>query len=94
MTKKIRNEIIKGCKKKAISIGNRKKAINIGIKELRSNEILLIAGKGHEIYQDLGKKKIFLSDKEIVKKFKSPKKFSNIKFRIYSANFIRRLLII
>ena len=73
--KKIRKSIIKGCKKKAISIGNRKKAINIGIKELRSNEILLIAGKGHEKTQDYGNREINFSDKKVAKQIISKRKF-------------------
>ena len=41
---------------------NRKLAIQLAIKELGYNEILLIAGKGHEQYQDFGSKKfIFLT---------------------------------
>ena len=36
---------------------------------LKDNDILMILGKGHEDYQIIGKKKIHLSDKEIVKKF-------------------------
>ena len=43
---KIRNTIIKGCKKIAVDIGSRKKAIKTAIQELGSNEILLVAGKG------------------------------------------------
>ena len=65
--KKIRDEIIKGCKKSAINVGNRKDAIKKGIKELRSNEILLVAGKGHENTQDYGNRIIGFSDKKIIK---------------------------
>ena len=54
--KKIRNTIIKGCKKIAVNIGSRKKAIKTAISELGSNEILLVAGKGNEETQDLGNK--------------------------------------
>ena len=64
---KIRRDIINGCKKSAINIGNRKKAIERAIKELRSGELLLIAGKGHETTQDYGKKIISFSDKKIAK---------------------------
>ena len=69
---KIRNQIIKGCKKFAVNIGNRKKAINTGIKELRSNEILLIAGKGHEKTQTIGTETLPFDDFSVVKNtFKS-----------------------
>ena len=70
--KKIRDEIIKGCRNICTDVGNRRKAIDLAIKELKSNEILLIAGRGHEAIQDYGNKKINFSDKivvrEIVKK--------------------------
>ena len=66
--KKIRNLIIKGCKKQAVDIGSRKKAIEIAIKELGSNEILLVAGKGHEKTQDYGNKIINFSDKRVIKR--------------------------
>jgi UDP-N-acetylmuramoyl-L-alanyl-D-glutamate--2,6-diaminopimelate ligase len=48
---------------------NRKKAIEEALKQ-RSNEVILIAGKGHENYQILKDKTIFFSDKEVVKSFK------------------------
>ena len=66
--KKIRNDIIKGCNKSAIDVGNRKKAIKSAIDELRTNEVLLIAGKGHETTQDYGNKVLNFSDKKIIKK--------------------------
>ena len=72
--KKIRNSIIKGCKGSAINIANRKKAIEKGIKELGSNEILLISGKGHEEIQDYGNKVMNFSDKKIIKKILKNKK--------------------
>ena len=45
-------------------------SLSAAFDNLPSFEIILIAGKGHETYQDLGKKRIFLSDKNIVKNFK------------------------
>ena len=65
--KKIRRDIKKGINnKKVIEISNRAKAISVAIENLNSGEILLIAGKGHEKIQDLGKKKIYFSDKQII----------------------------
>jgi len=64
--KKIRNQIMRSCKKIAVNIGNRKKAIEAAIKELGTNEILLVAGKGHEKVQDYGKKILNFSDKKII----------------------------
>ena len=64
---KIRRDIKKGIKKKkVIEIPNRSKAIFQAIKNLKSGEILLVAGKGHEKTQDLGRKKIFFSDKKFI----------------------------
>ena len=70
----IRNAIIKGCKKLSIDIGNRKEAIKTAIRELSSNEILLVAGKGHETTQDFGKRIIKFSDKKMIKQLVNKKK--------------------
>jgi MurE/MurF fusion protein len=72
--KKIRNSIQRSCKKLAISIANRKKAIFTAIKELKPNQILLIAGKGHEQTQDYGNKIINFSDKKVVKEILKKKR--------------------
>ena len=72
---KIRNTIIKTCKKSAVNIANRKKAIITAIEELRSDEILLVAGKGHEETQDYGNKVINFSDKKVIKEIIKKKKF-------------------
>ena len=74
--KKIRNLILKGCKKSAVDIGNRKKAIRNAINTLQSNEILLVAGKGHESTQDYGNKIINFSDRKVIKEVIRNKKFS------------------
>jgi MurE/MurF fusion protein len=64
---KIRKDIKKGIKKqKILEFPNREKAISEGIKNLNTGEILLVAGKGHETVQEIGKKKIFFSDKKII----------------------------
>ena len=73
--KKIRKAIIKGCGKTAVDIGSRSKAIKNAIKELRSNEILLVAGKGHEEKQDYGNKVVSFSDKRIIKNIIKKGKF-------------------
>jgi len=44
---------------------DRKKAIELAIKNAAKDDIVLIAGKGHEDYQIIGKKKSHFSDKEI-----------------------------
>ena len=48
---KIRQSILKYCKNQAIEIPDRKKAIINAIDDLKKNEILIIAGKGHENFQ-------------------------------------------
>ena len=78
--KKIRKEIMKDLKKSSVKeIGNRKKAIIYAMKNSDPYEIILIAGKGHETYQDLGNKKILFSDKSIIKNFKNKIISSNLK---------------
>ncbi len=63
----IRNQIKKYIKKKKLNeIPSRKKAISLSIKKIKSNEILLVAGKGHENYQEYKKKNLF-SDKKCIK---------------------------
>jgi UDP-N-acetylmuramoyl-L-alanyl-D-glutamate--2,6-diaminopimelate ligase len=44
---------------------DRKKAIQLAIEAAEKNDIVLIAGKGHETYQILGTQKFHFSDKEI-----------------------------
>ena len=73
--KKIRHQIIKGCNKKAVEVGNRKIAIEKAIKQLSSNEILLVSGKGHETTQTYRKKNKKFSDREVIKKIIKKKKF-------------------
>jgi UDP-N-acetylmuramoyl-L-alanyl-D-glutamate--2,6-diaminopimelate ligase len=46
---------------------DRRKAIELAIATARKGDIVLIAGKGHETYQIIGKEKIHFSDKEIAK---------------------------
>ena len=66
---KIRNDIKKGVKKQKIyEIPKREKAIFEAINHLKTGEILLVAGKGHETTQEIGIKKIFFSDKKTIKK--------------------------
>ncbi|WP_412708301.1 UDP-N-acetylmuramoyl-L-alanyl-D-glutamate--2,6-diaminopimelate ligase [Candidatus Rickettsia kedanie] len=67
--KLIRAEIIR-CIEKAdyMEIANREEAIKYGINNLKQDDILLIAGKGHENYQIIGDKKLPFNDAEIVEK--------------------------
>jgi len=66
---KIRKDIKKGIKKTRIEeFPNRKVAIHESIQKLKTGEILLVAGKGHEKIQDYGQKKLFFSDKQVILK--------------------------
>ena len=60
--KEIRKEIKKNIlKSKVLEISNRRIAISKAIENLKSDEVLVVAGKGHEKIQDYGNKKIFLT---------------------------------
>ena len=48
---------------------DRRTAIVSALREASAGDVLLIAGKGHEDYQVLGKQKIHFSDREIVEDF-------------------------
>lgn len=66
---KIRADIIAGIsdKSKVIEISNRKDAITEAIKMMQDEDVLLIAGKGHEEYQIIGDQKYKFSDAETTK---------------------------
>ena len=73
--KLIRNQIKKGLKtKKFFEIPSRVKAINTAIKKLRSGDILIVAGKGHENYQEYKKQNKFSDKKEILNAIKKKNK--------------------
>ena len=61
----IRQEILGGAKG-AVEIADRAEAIATAVTELRAGDILLVAGKGHEEGQIIGKTKIPFSDHEAV----------------------------
>ena len=54
-------------KRKYISIVDRKEAIKTAISLAKPEDIVLIAGKGHEKYQEIKGVKYHFDDKEIVK---------------------------
>ena len=84
---KIRNEIVKYVKNKnCFNISDRSKAVKTAILNAEPNEIILIAGKGHETKQIFKNKIIFISDKKIINKLKlNLKKISN-KDTLYKQN--------
>ena len=66
---KIRREIIKNVKNNnCFNIGSRSKAIKTAIVNANPNEVILIAGKGHENTQIYKNKTLHISDKQILKK--------------------------
>ena len=70
--KAIRQEIISGiATTNYIEIADRKEAIKYGINNLKEDDILLIAGKGHENYQIIGDEKIEFDDAEVAGKLMS-----------------------
>ena len=70
----IRNEIAVYCKKSE-NIAGRKKAIDRAISIMKKDDILLIAGKGHEKGQEV-KGRVFIFDDELVAKKIFNKRFS------------------
>jgi len=60
-------DIVSGLKKKPLLVEvDREKAIKEGVKNLRDGDVLLIAGKGHEEYQEIKGKKVYFSDFAVV----------------------------
>ena len=69
--KRYEKKLLKNIKNKnCFNIGDRSEAIKTSILNAQPNEIILVAGKGHEIDQIYKNKTIFISDKQIVKKLK------------------------
>ena len=59
-----------GVTKDHFVIVDREQAIKKAVEEVSKNEIILIAGKGHEEYQDIEGVKHPFSDFDLVKKYK------------------------
>ena len=95
MKQKIREEIIKNLKNKDyLYIGNRSDAIKKSIVDADPNEIVLIAGKGHENYQDYGKKVISFSDKAIIKNLKYNKRliFKDEQITLFNSKILNEIV--
>lgn len=54
------------CKKKALTISDRREAIKVAVSLAEENDIILIAGKGHEKYQEVKGVKNHFDDKEVL----------------------------
>lgn len=68
-------DILDGFEKlnKVASVTNRKDAIQRAIEEAFDNEIILIAGKGHEDYQEINGERHHFDDREIAREFLTQK---------------------
>jgi UDP-N-acetylmuramoyl-L-alanyl-D-glutamate--2,6-diaminopimelate ligase len=55
--------------KKILSVTNRKQAIKTACQMANQNDIILIAGKGHETYQEVNGERIDFNDLKIVSEF-------------------------
>ena len=62
----IRKEILDGCPS-ATEIPNRNKAIKYAVSKLKKNDLLLIAGKGHETFQAIGTETLPFDDYTVAK---------------------------
>jgi len=69
----IADEVIEGFKNIGYTnykvIIDREEAIKYAISLTEKNDILLVAGKGHETYQIIGNEKFHFDDREIIKKY-------------------------
>ncbi|MFZ5975480.1 MAG: UDP-N-acetylmuramoyl-L-alanyl-D-glutamate--2,6-diaminopimelate ligase [Bacillota bacterium] len=66
------NDIIEGMRRTAceyVVIENRLEAIEYTLKQARNGDVVLLAGKGHEDYQEIHGVKFHFNDKEIVEEF-------------------------
>ena len=65
---KIISDILEGISSKVETIVSREEAINFAIMKANKNEIILIAGKGHESYQKIGEQTLEFSDHKVSKR--------------------------
>jgi UDP-N-acetylmuramoyl-L-alanyl-D-glutamate--2,6-diaminopimelate ligase len=63
----IRNSVLSACIN-AVEIGDRKLAISKAIDNLKKNDVLVVAGKGHETGQIIGDKVLPFDDRKTVTK--------------------------
>ncbi len=59
----------KGLEKKVLTITDREEAIRVACGFAEKNDIVLVAGKGHETYQEIKGKRIHFDDREIIMKY-------------------------
>ena len=64
----IADQILKGCPKARVIL-DRAEAIKCGISKIKNNDVLLIAGKGHEETQTIGNHINPFSDRDVIRSF-------------------------
>ena len=85
--KKIRNQIKEQIsRKKLVEISSRALAIKSAIQNIQSDEIVVVAGKGHETYQEYKKKKYFSDKNCIFKSIKEKNKNLNKNWKVNILN--------
>ncbi len=85
--RRIRQTILKYIKDKdCFNIGNRSKAIHSAIINAEPNDVILIAGKGHESEQIYKNRVIKISDKQIIKRLNSKIKKISLSQQNYLQN--------
>lgn len=72
----IMRDIVQGIgnDKDVITIESREKAIEYALNLATQEDIILVAGKGHENYQEIGNKRYHFSDQEIIRELNSKQK--------------------
>ncbi|MDQ3798276.1 MAG: UDP-N-acetylmuramoyl-L-alanyl-D-glutamate--2,6-diaminopimelate ligase, partial [Acidobacteriota bacterium] len=64
------SEIEKGVERTGspyLKISDRRDAIHLAIQKARANDVVIIAGKGHETYQVVGSDKYHFDDREVAR---------------------------
>jgi UDP-N-acetylmuramoyl-L-alanyl-D-glutamate--2,6-diaminopimelate ligase len=60
------DEILQGCPNPTKVIADREQAIRYAVQNAKPGDVVLIAGKGHEDYQQIGEKRLPFSDRTLV----------------------------
>ena len=76
-------------KHKYFEIPSRAKAISKAINDLQSGDVLIVAGKGHENYQEYRTRKVFSDKSKILLAINKKNKFlsNSLKTNVFNENF-------